>query len=541
MKKKFLSLFSVMLLVSSSLIGTVQAFAETTESEQTQEQEDQTPNKVGSSDSLENSSASESNESIVRDSVIQTNSVEVTNSTISPSESSTNAHEQDSVLQEENINGKSSLLADTIVSGNLGSVAWEIDADGTLRIDGGQLPNVIMINNRSPFDAYKNQIISIIFEGKVTSGGSLENLFFDLGKVKSIENLSYLDTSQTINMQRMFFGMTALTSIDVSGFDTSKVSNMIMMFNNASSLTSLDLSDFDTSSVTNMGQMFYGMKNLTSLDLSNFETSNLTNMYAMFSYSGIKSLNISNFNTLQAKMGADIFWQTPIEHIKLGENFVFKDSLLGSPPIDNTYIGKWQNQSGTLYTSLELATNYNGATMNGDWYWATSQEVIEVIDSSIYIGDKWEAKDNFISAKDKDGNVLDFADITVDASQVDINQAGTYEVKYSYGGLTSHAKVTVKDKQTVINVHDSTIYVGDTWKAEDNFDSALDKDGNIVNFEKLTVDASQVDINQAGTYEVKYSYGGLTSHAKVTVKDKQTVINVHDSTIYVGDTWKAED
>ncbi|MDB7102743.1 bacterial Ig-like domain-containing protein [Enterococcus mundtii] len=306
-------------------------------------------------------------------------------------------------------------------------------------------------------------------------------------------------------------------------------------------MTSLDISNFDTSSVTYMGEMFYAMTNLTFLDLSNFETPNLTNMMGMFSYAGIKSLDISNFNTLQAKMGPDTFWQTPIEHIKLGENFVFKDSLLGSPPIDNTYIGKWQkDQSGPFYTSLELATNYTGATMEGDWYWATSQESIEVIDSSIYEGDKWESKDNFVSAKDKDGNPVALEDLTVEGT-VDTTKAGTYEVKYSYDGATSIATITVKAIQTAVNVHDSTVYIGSTWKEEDNFDSAVDGDGNPVDFEAISVEGA-VDTTKAGTYEVKYSYNGVMSIATITVKETGgTAVNVHDSTIYIGSTWKAED
>ncbi|HFQ5801047.1 TPA: bacterial Ig-like domain-containing protein [Listeria monocytogenes] len=548
MKKKFLSFFSVILLISPSLIGVRQVLADTNEPEQTQKQGEETPNKTDLSDSLENNSASESKGSIKESSINQTNSVEGTDESTSSTSitetttasSSTNANEQDSLLQKGNITEKTSLLADTVAFGTLGTVDWTIDADGTLHIEGGQLPNSVQTNNRSPFGAYNNQITSIIFEGKVTAGGSLAMLFYDLKKVTNIENLNYLDTSQTTSMHYMFYNMSALTSIDVSGFETSKVSNMAQMFANISSLTSLDVSNFDTRSVTSMGQMFYGMKSLTSLDLSNFETPNLTNMNAMFSYSGIKSLNISNFNTLQAKMGADTFWQTPIEHIKLGENFIFKDSLLGSPPIDNTYIGKWQkNQSGALYTSLELATNYNGATMNGDWYWATSQEDIDVINSSIYVGDKWQAKDNFISAKDKDGNPVDFKDITVEGT-VDTTKAGTYEVKYSYDSVTSVATITVKAIQTAVNVHDSTIYVGTEWKASDNFDSAIDKDGNPVDFKDVTVEGT-VDTTKAGTYEVKYSYDGVTSVAMITVKAIQTAVNVHDSTIYVETEWKASD
>ena len=79
------------------------------------------------------------------------------------------------------------------------------------------------------------------------------------------------------------------------------------------------------------------------------------------------------------------------------------------------------------------------------------------------------------------------------------------------------ATITVKAIQTAVNVHDSTLYVGTTWKPEDNFDSAIDKDGNPVDFQDLIVEGS-VDTTKAGTYEVKYSYDGVTSVATITVK-----------------------
>ncbi|MFK4896866.1 bacterial Ig-like domain-containing protein, partial [Lactococcus petauri] len=102
------------------------------------------------------------------------------------------------------------------------------------------------------------------------------------------------------------------------------------------------------------------------------------------------------------------------------------------------------------------------------------------------------------------------------------------EVTYTY----------IKDK-TAVNVHDSTLYVGEDWTAEDNFDSALDKDGNPVDFQNITVSGS-VDTSKADTYEVTYSYEGVESKATITVKDKQTAVNVHDSTLYVGEDWTAE-
>ncbi|MEQ7140639.1 bacterial Ig-like domain-containing protein, partial [Enterococcus casseliflavus] len=89
-----------------------------------------------------------------------------------------------------------------------------------------------------------------------------------------------------------------------------------------------------------------------------------------------------------------------------------------------------------------------------------------------------------------------------------------------YDGVTSTATITVKANQTAVNVHDSTIYVGDSWQAEDNFDSVLDKDGNPVAFQDVTVEGS-VDANTPGTYQVNYRYDGVTSTATITVKANQ--------------------
>ena len=101
-----------------------------------------------------------------------------------------------------------------------------------------------------------------------------------------------------------------------------------------------------------------------------------------------------------------------------------------------------------------------------------------------------------------------------------MSKAGTFEVTYTYNGITSTAIITVKEKMTAVNVHDSTIYVGDNWEAEDNFDGALDKAGNDVAFSALTVDTSQVDPSKAGCYKVTYSYDGITVTATITVKEK---------------------
>ncbi len=122
--------------------------------------------------------------------------------------------------------------------------------------------------------------------------------FFKLNKLKSIENLQYLNTSKVTDMSEMFFECESLESLDLSSFDTRNVKNMKEMFFRCKSLKSINVSSFDTGNVTDMSEMFWDCCSLTALDLSNFDTRNVTNMYEMiFSCDSLSSLNVSHFNT----------------------------------------------------------------------------------------------------------------------------------------------------------------------------------------------------------------------------------------------------
>ncbi|MBO0468970.1 bacterial Ig-like domain-containing protein [Enterococcus sp. DIV0242_7C1] len=168
---------------------------------------------------------------------------------------------------------------------------------------------------------------------------------------------------------------------------------------------------------------------------------------------------------------------------------------------------------------------------------------LNVHDSTIQVGESWNAADNFDSATDKDGNSVDFEDVTVKGF-VDTTKEGEYEISYSYEETTSIAKITVKAKEAapIINVQDSSIQVGDTWKAADNFISAFDKNGKLLDFSEIKV-TGEVDTTKEGEYEVSYSYEETTSVAKIAVKAKEAapIINIQDSSIQVGDNWKASD
>lgn len=170
-----------------------------------------------------------------------------------------------------------------------------------------------------------------------------------------------------------------------------------------------------------------------------------------------------------------------------------------------------------------------------------NKEGISAHDSTIYVGDAWDAKDNFDSAFDKDGNAVDLKDVTVtEKPTVDTTKAGAYEVTYKYGKVSKKITLTVKAKLTAVNAHDSAIYIGDTWSAEDNFDSALDKDGNSVAFADIEVKGT-VDTDKVGTYPVTYTYDGVSKTINIQVKDILTAVNAHDSEIYIGDNWNAKD
>ena len=74
--------------------------------------------------------------------------------------------------------------------------------------------------------------------------------FYDCNALKQIEGLEYLNTSEVKDMSRMFWGCSALTSLDLKHFNTQNVTNMECMFRRCSALTSLDLKSFNTQGQT---------------------------------------------------------------------------------------------------------------------------------------------------------------------------------------------------------------------------------------------------------------------------------------------------
>ena len=150
--------------------------------------------------------------------------------------------------------------------------SWNVSEDkekGTVKA--WVVPNS---SDSSKYDLY------IGAKGKVIANEDSSNIFYDFRGVKEINFDNNYDTSNAIDMSRMFLNCTSLTELDLTSFDTSNVTSMYAMFcmwdtninyfptNNLLNITFGP--NFNTSNVTDMQSMFAGLSELKELDVSNF-------------------------------------------------------------------------------------------------------------------------------------------------------------------------------------------------------------------------------------------------------------------------------
>ena len=90
--------------------------------------------------------------------------------------------------------------------------------------------------------------------------------FCDYRALKQIEGLEYLNTAEVKDMSGMFWGCSALKSLDLKNFNTQNVTDMSSMFYDCTSLTSLDLKNFNTRKVAYMYEMFSGCAALRTIN-----------------------------------------------------------------------------------------------------------------------------------------------------------------------------------------------------------------------------------------------------------------------------------
>ena len=217
-----------------------------------------------------------------------------------------------------------------------------------------------------------NIIKKVVFDASFANARptSCYNWFYGCTDLTNIEGIENLNTENVTDMSGMFYGCSALTTLDVSKFDTKNVTNMSNMFHWCFVLTTLDVSNFDTQNVTDMSSMFYGCHALTTLDVSNFDTQNVTDMSNMFSgCKALTTLDVSNFDT---KNVTDMSWMfsfnSALTTIYANDKFVTTackldgsmfagcTNLVGAVPYDKNKKGKEMANYTTGYFTYKAPT-----------------------------------------------------------------------------------------------------------------------------------------------------------------------------------------
>ena len=167
--------------------------------------------------------------------------------------------------------------------------------------------NIDMVQNVcTNYSSIKNIVFDESF--KTYAPTSLSGFFGGCETLETISGLEYLNTANVEFMDNMFYGCSALKSLDLTKFNTAKVTDMGNMFYGCSALTSLDLTNFNTANVTDMNHMFYDCSALESLVITNFNTAKVTNMSNMFKgCSALTSLGLTNFNTAKVTDMGNMF------------------------------------------------------------------------------------------------------------------------------------------------------------------------------------------------------------------------------------------
>ncbi|MDK6782664.1 BspA family leucine-rich repeat surface protein [Lactobacillus jensenii] len=113
-------------------------------------------------------------------------------------------------------------------------------------------------------------------------------------------------------------GKATLKKIDLRGLDISKITNLDHLFYGQKELESINMEGIDTSNVTLMQSTFAHTPNLKEVKgLENLDTSNVKYMDSIFLNSGIKNLDISNWNTRSLVSAREAFKNMNFKNLDL--------------------------------------------------------------------------------------------------------------------------------------------------------------------------------------------------------------------------------
>lgn len=422
-------------------------------------------------------------------------------------------------------------------------------------------------------------------------------LFYKTGLAQL--DLSKWVTNKLENFGGWFWGMSNLTSVKFGPqFKTDQVTWIQLLFAGCSRLTEVDLSGFDLRNVERNYGMFWGCASLqkitlgplTNLAPTEFVSVGLMKVKANAQYTGYwvntidpnQRLTSRELIKLYSGKGTPIgtfVWEKnqAIIHahdvtLEVGDDWNWADSIDGltdqfGKPIDVQalyaenpravkLLGDRVNtsQPGTYRVTFK----YAGKTVTALVIVKADQTSLNVHDTEVHAGGTWHAQDGFDGGTDKDGNSIDFNDVTV-TGEVDTTKPGDYQITYTYGTQSHTVTVTVKENQSSLNLHQNQVTVhtdgqgSSTWRPQTNFHKATDSDGQLLDWSVIEV-VGMPDWTVPGDYQVTYQFKDKTGQlvtATMTVTvvageadeqtESQSELQVQDSTLNVGDKWQPSD
>ncbi|MCB5220787.1 bacterial Ig-like domain-containing protein [Lactiplantibacillus pentosus] len=417
----------------------------------------------------------------------------------------------------------------------------------------------------------------------------------------TVLDISNFSSASLVDMGAMFAVMPNVTNIIFgSQFDTKRVEEFRLAFAYSPKLETLDLSGFDmTSNKNGIAGMFFGAINLKKLTLGphvnlakfpdELSPSGLSGPYLSEKYSG-RWVNLDDPNdTLSTQeliarysgngaAMATYIWEANRAIIDLhdvtidaGDDWNWSHSIDGlvdqfGNPVDVQALYAANPKAVKLRGdrvntkrpgTYQVTFKYAGKTVTALVIVKADQTSLNVHDTDLHAGGTWQPQDAFDGATDKDGQPIDFSNVTVTG---DVNPAvpGEYQVTYTAGNQSQTITVTVKENQASLNLHQHHVTVhtdgqgGSTWQPQTNFHNATDVDGHPVDWSAIEV-IGMPDWTTAGDYQVTYQFKnqhGKLVMATVTITvvieeddeqdESQSALQVQDSTLQVGDAWQPE-
>ena len=330
-------------------------------------------------------------------------------------------------------------------------------------------------------DLIRNQISDVSPLQNLTSLQSLylnDNQISDVSSLQNLTSLQYLELSRNqISDVSSLQNLTSLQSLYLNNNQISDVSSL----QNLKALQHLSLAANQISNIS-------PLQNLTSLQYLHSDDNQISDISPLQNLTSLQTLYLNNnqisdisplYNLYNLPVDRDIEIVAMNQHLQLPAVYVSNKNpyfISIESPIKNITSTK-----PVILSPLNTSV-WTGVGQSGKVEWTGGAQV----PAEGTFSTDWK----FLDATDNRSLRFD----------------GTYEQPYILSKVE-------------INAHDSTLYTGDTWNAQDNFDSAKDKNGNPANFQDIQVTGS-VDTSRPGKYKITYSYGGVQKEIEVTVLQK---------------------